>query len=80
MAKKFTPRPWSAATCVTVPPITVPAGADKEQLEAYRRRVEDTLHWATDVAEQWAETGRWPEELERHVASDEVQVAANLCG
>jgi lysophospholipid acyltransferase (LPLAT)-like uncharacterized protein len=59
------PRPWSSATCVTVPPVVVPADADKEQLEAYRRRVEEALLWASDVAEQWAETGRWPEELER---------------
>jgi lysophospholipid acyltransferase (LPLAT)-like uncharacterized protein len=51
------PKPWSRATCILAPPITVPVGAGKEQLEEYRQLVEDTLAWVTGIAERWAETG-----------------------
>jgi lysophospholipid acyltransferase (LPLAT)-like uncharacterized protein len=49
------PRPWSVATCVTAPPVTVPTDADKEQLEEFRRRVEETMLCVTAIAEDWAE-------------------------
>jgi lysophospholipid acyltransferase (LPLAT)-like uncharacterized protein len=48
------PHPWSAAECVTAEPIHVPEGADKEQLEAYRRRVEEAMNRATAAAESRA--------------------------
>jgi lysophospholipid acyltransferase (LPLAT)-like uncharacterized protein len=54
------PRPWSRATCVTAEPICVPPDADREQLEEYRRRVEEAMLRLTDTAEQWAETGVLP--------------------
>jgi lysophospholipid acyltransferase (LPLAT)-like uncharacterized protein len=54
------PRPWSRANCVTAEPITVPADADREELERYRLRVEDALGRVGRAAERWAETGRVP--------------------
>jgi lysophospholipid acyltransferase (LPLAT)-like uncharacterized protein len=54
------PRPWTRGTCVTAPAIHVPADVDKVQLENYRGRVEEALRAVSDMAEQWAETGRWP--------------------
>ena len=48
------PHPWSGAECVTAEPIRVPEGADKEQLEAYRRRVEEAMSRATAAAESRA--------------------------
>jgi lysophospholipid acyltransferase (LPLAT)-like uncharacterized protein len=57
------PRPWSWGTCVTAEPIRVPADMGKGRLEEYRRRVEEALLWATDLAERWAENrGRWSED------------------
>jgi lysophospholipid acyltransferase (LPLAT)-like uncharacterized protein len=50
------PRPGSRARCVTGPPITVLA--DRDQLEPYRRMVEDSLLKVTGAAERWAETGQ----------------------
>jgi lysophospholipid acyltransferase (LPLAT)-like uncharacterized protein len=55
------PRPWSFATCVTGLPITVPVDVDREALEKYRLRVQDSLDNVTELAEQWAENGEWPE-------------------
>lgn len=53
------PRPWTRARCVTMPPILIPSGADRDQLEQYRLQVEDALGRATDLAERWAESGEW---------------------
>jgi lysophospholipid acyltransferase (LPLAT)-like uncharacterized protein len=53
------PKPWSRATCVTTPPICVPADITRDQLAHYRRLVEDALNAANDAAERWAETGKW---------------------
>lgn len=63
------PKPWSRGFCVSGQPISVPADADKAQLEAYRKRVEDDLLAVTDLAEQWAETGTWSKEIARKVAA-----------
>jgi lysophospholipid acyltransferase (LPLAT)-like uncharacterized protein len=57
------PRPWTRATCVTAPPVVVPAGAAGEGLEPYRLRAEEALLDVSAIAERWAETGRWPREL-----------------
>lgn len=57
------PRPWSRATCVTLPEIVVPPDIDREQMERYRVQVETDLLLATDLAEQWAETGARPQPL-----------------
>ncbi len=54
------PRPFGRAACVVGAPITVPPDADREQLEQYRRRVEEALHRVTAAAERWAETGEAP--------------------
>ncbi|HZY87825.1 MAG TPA: lysophospholipid acyltransferase family protein [Gemmataceae bacterium] len=48
------PHPWSGAECVTAEPIRVPEDADKEQLEAFRLRVEDAMNRATATAESRA--------------------------
>jgi lysophospholipid acyltransferase (LPLAT)-like uncharacterized protein len=52
------PHPYSAAWLVTTEPIRVPADADKEGLEAYRRLVEQELDRASRTADQWAARGR----------------------
>jgi lysophospholipid acyltransferase (LPLAT)-like uncharacterized protein len=49
------PRPWSLSTCVTAEPIIVPANADKDKLEHYRRQVERTMRHVTALAEQLAD-------------------------
>jgi lysophospholipid acyltransferase (LPLAT)-like uncharacterized protein len=51
------PRPWSRAICITAEPIHVPDVTDREQLEHYRKLVEEALHSTTDAAERWAEQG-----------------------
>jgi lysophospholipid acyltransferase (LPLAT)-like uncharacterized protein len=45
------PHPGSAAWCVTAEPIAVPRQADRDELEAYRRRVEKALAAVTAEAE-----------------------------
>src|SRR2546430_958245 len=54
------PRPWTLGTCVTAPAVVVPPDAGKEELEHHRQTVEAALSAVSDIAEQWAETGRWP--------------------
>ena len=49
------PKPWSRAVCVTADPIAVPADADRNSLEGYRRRLEKDLLTVTRAAEAWAE-------------------------
>jgi hypothetical protein len=51
------PRPWSRARCVTSEPIAVPADADANALEAYRSHLEESLTYATGLAEDWALSG-----------------------
>ena len=52
------PRPWSRATCVTGEPVVVPAEARREELEEYRRRVEEALLVVTEAAERLAAGAR----------------------
>jgi lysophospholipid acyltransferase (LPLAT)-like uncharacterized protein len=52
------PRPWCLATCVTGLPISVPAGASKQELLEYRKLVNERLAQVTELAERWAETGK----------------------
>lgn len=51
------PRWFSRSTCVLAPAVLVPPEADREMLESLRLEVETRMNWATQVAEQWAETG-----------------------
>src|SRR5262245_52928503 len=62
------PRPFTHMKCVTPDPVSVPADADKDDLERYRRQVEHQLLEMCDLAERWAETGRWPEITASRVA------------
>jgi lysophospholipid acyltransferase (LPLAT)-like uncharacterized protein len=52
------PKPYSRARFVWGPPRHVPAGLDRDSLEAYRLRFENELNWLTGEAESWAEDGR----------------------
>ena len=52
------PRPYSRARMVTGPMRYVPAGLDREGLEAYRVWFQDQLNWLTSEAETWAQSGR----------------------
>ncbi len=54
------PRPFRRGRCVTAEPITVPRDCGKDELERYRRHVEEVLHRVNALAETWAETGKWP--------------------
>jgi lysophospholipid acyltransferase (LPLAT)-like uncharacterized protein len=54
------PRPWSFATIMFGVPIVVPPGAGKDELEFHRKTIEASLQSITNLAEQWAETGRYP--------------------
>ncbi len=67
------PHPWTLGMCVTLPPISVPAEADKDQLESYRRRVEEALVQATALAERWAGDGK----VQSMVSSNEQPSACN---
>jgi lysophospholipid acyltransferase (LPLAT)-like uncharacterized protein len=69
------PRPWTLSTCVTAPPVTVPPTAGREQLEHYRRLVEDQMTWVSAIAERWAETGRWPTNLAARPVPQEYRLA-----
>jgi lysophospholipid acyltransferase (LPLAT)-like uncharacterized protein len=51
------PRPWSRAVLVTLPPVQIPADSGKEQLEAYRQQVEQSLNDVNDYAERLAVRG-----------------------
>ena len=55
------PKPWSRGRCVTGGPVFIPAGADRDQLEVQRLRVQDAMNEVSSLAEKWAETGEWPE-------------------
>lgn len=57
------PRPFRRAAFLTGEPITVPPDIQREEMETYRRLVEDTLNELTARAEQAAETGRRPQPL-----------------
>ena len=57
------PKPGSLGTCVTGVPIPVPENADREQLEHYRRLLEEGMHEVTELAESWAETKELPPAL-----------------
>jgi lysophospholipid acyltransferase (LPLAT)-like uncharacterized protein len=54
------PRPGCRATCLFGEPIWVPRATGRGELEHYRGCVEAALHEVTDMAQQWAETGRVP--------------------
>jgi len=54
------PRPGSLGTCVTGTPIAVPPQVDRLQSEYYRQLVENAMLLVSDLAEQWAQTGRKP--------------------
>lgn len=66
------PRPWSFAGCVTAEPINIPPDVDKEQLDQYRLQVEQTMLHVTEVAEQWALTGKEPEVVGESQVQDKM--------
>jgi lysophospholipid acyltransferase (LPLAT)-like uncharacterized protein len=47
------PRPFGAACCVVPAPVVVPADADRDVIEEYRREVEKRMQAATEEAESW---------------------------
>jgi lysophospholipid acyltransferase (LPLAT)-like uncharacterized protein len=54
------PRPFTFGTVVTAPSVFIPPDAERDALEGYRLQVEEALWYASDLAEQWAETGQRP--------------------
>jgi lysophospholipid acyltransferase (LPLAT)-like uncharacterized protein len=59
----FLPWPNSAVAAVLGPAIHVPPDLKREQLEEYRKRVEDAMELATAQAEAWLAHGTLPAEL-----------------
>jgi lysophospholipid acyltransferase (LPLAT)-like uncharacterized protein len=51
------PHPWTRGICVSLSPITVPAEADKDQMEEYRSLIEQAMLHATELAERLASAG-----------------------
>lgn len=51
------PRPWSRARGIVSRPIAVPAGLDRDGIEAHRAGVERLLNHLSEAAEAWAESG-----------------------
>jgi len=72
------PRPWSLATCVVAEPILVPPDAGEGELERYRLHVEESLHWTTEAAEQWAATDRRQPQVIRELKGHSPDGAAQL--
>lgn len=65
------PRPFSRARCVMGPEIFVPSNLDREELEHFRKRIEDVQNRLTFEAEAWAESdtrrlGQWTVESGPH--------------
>ena len=54
------PKPYSRAAMVTAKPLLVPADLDRDALETYRRKLEDTLIDLTAKAERAAASGKRP--------------------
>jgi hypothetical protein len=48
------PRPGTRARAIFSPPIQIPTGLDRQQLETYRQWTQRVLNQLTDEAEQWA--------------------------
>jgi lysophospholipid acyltransferase (LPLAT)-like uncharacterized protein len=53
------PRPWSLGICIAGEPVPVPADVARADLAEYMQRVEAALQRVSDLAERWAETGKW---------------------
>jgi len=62
------PVPFSGAVCVTTAPIQVPNTTDREELEGYRRLVQEALDLATETAERHFEPGSTTEREHRKAA------------
>lgn len=62
------PRPWSRARCVSGVPIVIPRDMERSQLAAYRQQVQAAIEHVDALAERWAETGAWPEDLQQQAA------------
>lgn len=54
------PRPFGTSACVIAPPVYVPPGLGRDDLERYRLLVEAHLATATAAAERWALGGPSP--------------------
>jgi lysophospholipid acyltransferase (LPLAT)-like uncharacterized protein len=52
------PRPFSRARAIIGPPIQIPAGIERDDVEPYRAAIEQLLTDLTDEANAWADSGR----------------------
>lgn len=48
------PRPFSRARIISGPRIQIPPNLDRDQIEAQRQRIENSLNLLTETAERWA--------------------------
>lgn len=63
------PRPWRRARGVTSAPVSVPPDVGREQIAGYLQQVQATFDHVNELAEEWAETGVWPEERAQRAAA-----------
>jgi lysophospholipid acyltransferase (LPLAT)-like uncharacterized protein len=59
------PVPFTRARGIASPRLQIPANLDREGLEHYRQQTEDMLNHLCECAEDWANTGRSPENAVR---------------
>ena len=52
------PRPLSNARAIAGPPVSIPSGLERDDIEPYRAAVERLLTELTDEASAWAESGK----------------------
>jgi lysophospholipid acyltransferase (LPLAT)-like uncharacterized protein len=69
------PTPWTLGACVTTEPIAVPPDINDDELENYRLRAQDSLLWATQCAQDWADNGGRGKPRRRHISLDGPNVA-----
>lgn len=55
------PKPFKRVDFLTAEPFVVPEGISAEEIEEYRRKLEDVLHQLTEKAEYAATTGKVPD-------------------
>jgi hypothetical protein len=79
------PVPFSPAIVRVGDPISIPAGLDREGMEAARKQLEDTLRGLTESTDRefddlWARAMKLPRDGRRHGAMEDREGAGGSCG
>jgi lysophospholipid acyltransferase (LPLAT)-like uncharacterized protein len=70
------PRPFQPAAFTTAEPLTIPPDLDRDQMEAWRQKVEEILNVQTALAEQAAQTGKRPRTVTVEVPTETMSSVA----